>query len=272
MSLAERPTISLLHATYQRPGGPNEIRDRWLASADHPAHVEYVVAMDSHDATAIATTTSDLRVISPSSPSVTAVRNWNAAANLASGDLLIVISDDLTPPPHWDTALDAQMAPLRPRDHAFAMKVTDSPQRSTLLRHPVISRAFYRTHGLFDARYTGVYCDDDITTRAYWKAFILDATAVVLDHLHPSTTSVEPTDSQQKVNTEEEYHRGARAFTTAWDSRHRFAHVKLVAPAHRRMGYWWIRSVALGFHARDLALYVKQFVRFRLSRFPRHRR
>lgn len=261
-----RPQISLLHATYRRPGGPNEVRDWWLKSADTPSSIEYIVAMDSDDVTAITATSSDLRVISSRSPSATAVRNWNAAASLARGDLLVVISDDLAPPPHWDTALLGHVAPLRPLDHAFTLKLADSPERSTLMRHPVISRAYYLAHGLFDPRYTGVYCDNDITRRAYWKAFILDSTAVVLNHRHPTTSSAESTKSHERINSSEEYRRGASIYLTAWDSRHRFAHVKMIGAANRRIGYRWIQIVRSGFHAFDFLLYSLRFAQVRLLR------
>ena len=116
-------TISLLHATYHRPGGPAEVRDAWLAGAERPDRVEYVVAMDADDDSAIGATTGWKRVLSPPSSAITAVRNWNAAASIARGALMVTIADDLFPPRGWDTQLDAIVGVLDPIRTAFAVKV-----------------------------------------------------------------------------------------------------------------------------------------------------
>ena len=69
----------------------------------------------------------------------------------------------------------------------FAVKLADSPTKNdTLLRHPVVSHAFYARHGLFSPSYDGLYCDKDLTTRAFWRAVILDGRSLALEHSHPS--------------------------------------------------------------------------------------
>src|SRR5687767_14490201 len=128
---APRPTISLLHATFHRQGGPLEIKDAWLASADHPERVEYIFAMDADDIATVGRTEGHHRVVSPAGDGrVTSVRNWNAAAALATGDLLMVIADDLFPAPGWDTALLSLIGPLDPSVVSYTVKVGDSPEPS----------------------------------------------------------------------------------------------------------------------------------------------
>jgi len=211
--------ISLLHATYRRPGGPLGVKARWLAAADHPDSIEYLLAMDSDDEATVALTEGHDRVVSPpAGGAVTAVRNWNAAAAAATGDLLVVISDDLFPPPHWDTSLAGLIGNLDPLTTPFALKVSDSLGRDTLLRHPIVSRAFYRKNGLFSDSYTGVYCDDDLSLRAYWRAFIVDGRSLQFEHRHPSLFSTEEsTESHRKVNAENEYAKGRAVFHREWN-------------------------------------------------------
>lgn len=225
--------ISLLHATYHRERGPLALRDAWLGLAEHPESIDYVVAMDSDDTRAIAETEGLVRAVSTATPvSVTSVRNWNAAAALATGDLLFVIADDLYPPAGWDTTLAQIIRGLDPTTTHFAVKATDDPDdQRLLLRHPVVSRAFYAEFGLFTPEFRGVYCDDDITQRALWRSRIIDGRRLVLYHRHPALdTSVPASASHNRVNTFAEYEHGQRTFEHLWDAAHRSATV------------WFVRS------------------------------
>lgn len=223
--------ISLLHATYRREGGPLAVRDAWIERADTPSHVEYIFAMDADDHLAVSATAHDLRTVNEPAYGVSSVRNWNSAAAVASGGLLMVIADDLFPPRGWDTALVDLIKGLDPDRTAFAVKVTDSPDvRDTYLRHPVVSRAFYRRHGLFSPRYRGVYCDNDITLRAFWHSVILDGRSLVLEHRHPSVDpSIAKSESQHRVSAEEEYRHGRELLVASWTNRRRLTRIRLVA-------------------------------------------
>ena len=230
--------FSLLHATWRRPGGPLEVRASWLACADQPDRVEHIFAMDDDDVVAIHNTEGCLRVISAATDEVTAVRNWNTAAALATGDVLLVIADDLLPPQGWDTTLTRIIGPFDPTTAAFAVKVTDSPDpASMLLRHPVVSRAFYERHGLFTPEFTGVYCDDDITRRAFWRAAILDGRPLVLHHRHPTLMPAEvaSTESHTRINADGEYERGEALFRSLWSRRQRDASLGLVSTRRTRL-------------------------------------
>ena len=161
-----------------------EVREAWLALADHPDLIEHVFAMNAENHEAVAQTEGSLRVVGDPLPGrVTSVRNWNAAAPASMADVLMVVADDLLPPRGWDTTLRSLMGGLDPRQTAFAIKVTDDPDPGdTLMPHPVVSRAFYEKHGLFDPRFDGVCCDDGISRRAFWRSVILNGRSLVLDH------------------------------------------------------------------------------------------
>lgn len=212
----DRPRISLLHATYRRAGGPLEVRDAWLSRAVNPEAVEYLLSMDADDATSVALTEGLPRVVNPAWPGVvTAVRNWNAAAAAARGDLLVVVADDLFPPPGWDQTLLGMVDGFDARRLPFAVKVCDDPRPAdVLVRHPVVSRAFYDRFGLFSPVYRGVYCDDDFTTRAFWRATILDGRSLRLEHCRPRGNR--PSDSRARMNRREEYLYGQELYRGAW--------------------------------------------------------
>lgn len=224
--------FSLLHATYHRDGGPLPVRDAWLAAAENSDTVEYVCGMDSDDHLAVTQTADCARSIGAAwTGRVTAVRNWNAAAALAAGDFLLVISDDLEPCPGWDRRLNELTTGLDPRRHPYVVKVSDAPvAEDTKCRHPVVSREFYSAFGLFSPRYRGLYADDDLSNRAFWRAMLLDGTSIEFRHRHPFfDDEIVPTDSHRRVNSDEEARYGRHVYLQTWPPRHRVGGRQLVA-------------------------------------------
>ena len=216
--------ISLLHATYFSSQGPNDHRNTWLAAAQDSSRVSYVVAMDEADQLAVSQTAGLQRVVtSPPDDYSSAVQNWNAAAEIAGGDLLFVISDDLYPFPGWDKALVALCADLNPLATDFALKVRDSPNPAdTTLRHPVVSRRFYESFGLFDPNFRGVYCDNDITMRAFLLSRIVDGRELSFRHSHPHfERDTQASVSHNKINATREYRRGSAIFQEKYGPLHR---------------------------------------------------
>lgn len=212
--------ISILHATYMSGTNPTRHRDFWLSAARYPQRVEYICAMNADDSVAVeATATGVLRVVNEAPDGYsTAVQNWNSAAARATGDLLVVVSDDLFPPPDWDIRLEELVTPLRPQETDFALKIQDSPfPADTTLRHPVISRGFFDKFGLFDSAFRGVYCDNDITLRAFLFSVIVDGRSIQFAHEHPHFDhSVNETVSQRKINAAPEYEFGREVFVRKW--------------------------------------------------------
>lgn len=216
--------ISLLHATYFSDFGAIQQKNFWLSRARHPERVEYIVAMDVDDSSAIEITAQEKRAVNkPIDGFSTAVQNWNSAAFISDGDLLFVISDDLKPHHDWDVRLEEMLGSLNPAQVDFAVKVQDSPNPSdTTLRHPVISRKFYSKFGLFDNSFRGVFCDNDITLRALLYSRILDGRSAIFEHEHPHfDRQVHLTLSQHKINRLEEYAFGREVFERAYAPFHK---------------------------------------------------
>ena len=250
------------------------MKQAWLDAAVDPSTIECVFAMDDDDADSLRATTKDLRAVNSGGMGVTSVRNWNAAAAMATGDLLVVVADDLFPPPGWDRTLQDLVSGLDPRQHAFAIKLGDSPEDnrsrrwpmsrlpSPLLRHPAVSRAHYTKLGLFSPKFSGVFCDNDITLRAFWKAVILDGRALGLNHRHPTLDAGYcRSDSQRLVNTATEYQRGKETFRDLWPRWRRDLPTLLLALADGCVmtdrSLWvqsrWLRVQSLGRYALERA-------------------
>ncbi len=219
--------ISLCHATFKSKKEPKEIRDIWLKNALNKDNIEYIPGLNEDDYLSLSNTEGIKRYISKKSTKCTAVKNWNGAAYLSKGDLIFVIADDLEPCYGWDIKLKEVAMGLNPNKYAFAIKIGDSQSdNDKKMRHPIISRKFYEKFGLFDKRFRGVFCDDDITKRAFWKAIILDGRDIKLIHSH-HTNSNNKNDipiSTKLINTEEEYEYGFSVIQKIW------RHHKLISP------------------------------------------
>lgn len=180
------PFISLLHATWRREGGPLEVRNFWLESAEDPSSVEYIFALDSDDDHSLAETEGLNRVVGEHLQHSSAVRNWNSAAKISTGKLLFVVADDYFPQEAWDKKIIEASSGFNPLVAPFVLKVSDSRKYvSTWVQHPIVSRAFYERFGLFSDKYSHLYCDNDFSIRASRRVPILDCRHIVFFHKHP---------------------------------------------------------------------------------------
>jgi len=224
--------ISLLHATFRAGESALDVRSAWIGRSEVPRRVEHIFALDTDDDISLRATNGHRRVTGAPVEGVTAVRNWNAAAGAAGGDVMFVIADDLLPPQGWDSRLEQLVSPLDPHLAPFAVKVHDNDSKpdDVLLRHPVISRAFYEQLGLWSPLFRGVYCDNELTVRAFWRAFIVDGRSLRLEHRHPEEMDVRWSESQRRLNQGSEYADGSAAFARSWGPVRRKLPVYLVEP------------------------------------------
>ncbi len=181
--------ISLLQATHRSGQGAVDVRDAWVDRADNPSKIEHIFSFDEDDE--LSATTPEIvtsGIMNPKmSPRVSAVRNWNAAAERSTGDLLIVIADDLLPCPHWDTDVIQSISTLDPVLEAFVLKIRDhSFARDSTLRHPIVSRDYYSRFGLWDPAYDGHGVDNAFTLEAHKRGRVIDCRHVRFQHLHPT--------------------------------------------------------------------------------------
>jgi hypothetical protein len=194
--------FSLIHATYHSRGVSRVVRDKWFELANNSLLVEHCVAFQHDDdeirqeyeidVSTQSGKTADLRskfitTVPQDSPS--AVRNWNAAASISSGKILIGIADDLIPYQGWDDVLWKLVEPET--DNFCFWKLHDtrcedalSSSRDDILpRHPAMTRNYYeRTGFFFDPRYVSVGCDDQLLCEGLIHGSIRDGRSFKLHH------------------------------------------------------------------------------------------
>lgn len=188
-----------------------------MASAASPGEVEHIFAIQSDDEISReafdAHNFAFAETLPPEPWASSSVANWNAAAAKSTGDVLVVIADDLTPCDRWDRLL--RMLP--PANKAWACYVPDDTRSDGLMCHPVISRALYNQRGyVFHPDYFGVYCDNDFTTRTQLEALIVQIPGMEWRHDHPLNGHTPLNATTQLQNTTTAYAFGETIYQRKW--------------------------------------------------------
>jgi hypothetical protein len=149
------------------------------------------------------------------------VDNVNHAAARASGDVLVLATDDLEPPPQWDERILAALAlpaPLRRlKDGRMQLEAilscSNGDARSDareMVLHPIMTRARYERQGwIFHPDYSGVYSDTELTVRGRIDGVVVAAPQIVFKHHHPDYDPAAAMDQVYRwQNSGEEYARG----------------------------------------------------------------
>jgi hypothetical protein len=262
-------TISLLHATHAAGEKAVSVRNRWFALAARPDLLEHDFAFDADDLmSADVPEIAKTGGLPPLGGRVTAVRNWNHAASKATGDLLMVIADDLTPSlMGWDEALRAKCGLLDPTRVPFAMKVRDGSRASEhLMRHPIVSREFWTRFGLLDPGYYGIGVDNDFTNQAHCEGLVIDARDAVFEHVHPHSGAPESA-SHSKMSSEIEAKFGKERFAQRWPVWKRRLLIRYFVPCPGQRSVSETRRIIRGVFARlgRLSVIVPAALRHRIS-------
>jgi hypothetical protein len=210
--------ISLLHATRGTPDVALATANKWLDRATLPGAVEHIFAIQKDDflsAKRFEETGSNFVSTDPPVPwASSSVANWNAAAAKSTGDLLVVIADDLLPPEGWDQSLRQLPSDTR---HPYACYVPDSFRQDGLMCHPVLSRGLYQKRRyVFHPSFFGVYCDNDFTIRTQLEAPIYVIPDLLWQHEHSSKKSTPPDQNAQIQNSDKAYQYGRAALLKLW--------------------------------------------------------
>jgi hypothetical protein len=182
--------FSLVYTT-RRPGSIAPVIALWLDRATQPADVEVILAIDADDVVGINAARThaaydgarNVKLVIQSDLPGNCVKGWNLAALNSTGDVIIAIADDFEPPQAWDELLLA-LKPADWTDREFAVHVNDGYVR-TIMTLAIITRRRYERFGyLFYPGYQSLFCDTDLTERAYQDGCVLKAMQLTFEHKH----------------------------------------------------------------------------------------
>lgn len=199
--------LSLIHAT-RRPEAAKACQKLWMDRCEHDPNVEIITAVDHDDAESQKVFPD--AVVAYGQEGV--CKAWNAAAEKATGDILVVVDDDFEPCFGWNEVIRSYMA-----NGADVLHVGDKHRKDQLICHPIVSRRFYEAVGyIFHPSFRSVFCDDHISQLAKRWGYV-DATQggkVDLGFIHKNPSQGYGTEDEvaRKSNSKERYEHGKAVF------------------------------------------------------------
>ncbi len=185
-----KPIFSLIHATRGRPQKALTAMRLWQDNATSvvPFEMDYVLGLNIEEWAEHRDIFRSAFPRSAASPFAGSAPAWNTAAMMAKGDVLIQVSDDFIPPPHWDALLYAEAA--KADGKPFVIQVSDGHRKDGLLTMLICSRSYMELQGHFLLpEYQSVFSDTDATICIHknvraGKAVLIDARHLVFEHRH----------------------------------------------------------------------------------------
>jgi glycosyltransferase involved in cell wall biosynthesis len=149
-------TISILHPTRSRPEKSEETTLKWLGRA---GYVDLIVSVDSDDPKLNEYReiySDDCLIVNKNRSCVDAI---NRAAEKATGDIFVVVSDDTDCFPGWDTALLKEV-----EGKTDWILKTDDGIQPYIITMPCMDRAYYnRTGYIYHPDFEHMFCDTYMT-------------------------------------------------------------------------------------------------------------
>ena len=197
------PKISVIHATRGRHQIAWQRRWQWLCLAEKPLDVEWLFMVDADDKQDY-TPHQAIRV-NPGG----IVNAWNAGAKIAKGDIIIQMSDDWTPPRHWDALISTAIGDTKAEK---VLAVSDGLRTDKLLCMAILTQNRIKKQGhMFHPDYQesdGIYSDNEFTDLAYLDQVIVEARHIQFKHENPMFAGGNPDDQLKNHNKPEFYEKG----------------------------------------------------------------
>ncbi len=192
--------ISLIHPSRGRPERAFKTYSEWMVKSSCEHEIEHIVSVDVDDPTLsqYQSIFSGKFVCNGSDNVVAATNN---AAQYATGDILLYLSDDFQSPQNWDKLIvDAFGERIT---EPCCLKVDDclQPFHVAVLTIPIITRALYEKLGYFwHPEYKSMFVDEHLYWTCKENGWLLEAKQLKFEHRHPANG---------KADNDETYRRSA---------------------------------------------------------------
>jgi glycosyltransferase involved in cell wall biosynthesis len=228
--------FSLVHPSRGRPKRAEAAAREWQRAMSGAHEHEHLLSVDDDDSALpeyreLAARLSLKLLVARNRSLVDAA---NRAARAATGDVLIVLSDDFGCPPEWDARL-AETIGDRAEAAVFVHDGLDA-KRMTL---PILTRRLYERLGyVYHPDYFSMFADDDVTGAAAAMGRLLDARHLTFVHRHYSA-GLAPSDATYERQNDR------RAFWLGWrvyEKRRLTAFATRPATPRVRLAQWRVEA------------------------------
>lgn len=191
--------ISIIHPSRNRPHQAAETAKNWLSNAKYLDDIEYLLSIDTDDDynltyRKLLTDDSIFNKLAQCRPfkciqniNKSAIQAINHASNYATGDLIIVVSDDFNIPPfHWDEALRQHL-----KGNSDYLVKTDDGAQPWIITLPIMDRIYYTRFGyIYHPEYMHMFSDTEMTTVGEMLGKIITL-PITFKHNHYTTGNTE---------------------------------------------------------------------------------
>ncbi len=195
--------ISLIHPSRGRASKAYYTLKDWVSKSTSP--VEHILSLDSDDPELELykdifgnDLSLNTQIIINSNTCV--VEASNCAAKVATGDILIYLSDDFNCPYNWDDLIVEEFSQAS-MIHPCVLKVDDCLQKFEVrvLTIPVMNRALYGTLGYFwHSEYKSMFVDEDLFWTCHINNWIKYASQLRFEHHHPANGKAKNDDTYSR--------------------------------------------------------------------------
>jgi hypothetical protein len=197
------PKISIIHATRGRPQLAWQRRQQWLTLAKKPLEVEWIFVVDHDDPQDY--TPHQATRCNPGG----IINAWNYGAKQAKGEIIVQMSDDWSPPRHWDALISTAIGAT---SESKVLAVSDGLRTDKLLCMAILTKKRLEKQGyMLHPDYQesdGIYSDNEFTERAYGDGVVIEAKEIKFAHENPLFTNGKPDDLLKNHNKPEFYEKG----------------------------------------------------------------
>jgi hypothetical protein len=156
--------ITLLHPSRGRALKAKATLDYWMFRASKEYGIEHVLSLDNDDPQRKGYLSVFENSVVTENENDCVVQATNHAARIATGDILIYLSDDFKCPMNWDKLIVDRMHTY---SEPLLIKVDDclQPFNADVLTIPIMNKALYQRLGyFFHPEYRSMFCDQQL----YW--------------------------------------------------------------------------------------------------------
>lgn len=174
--------ISVIHPSRGRPQQAFETAKKWILNSD--ICFEYILSLDNDDPKLneykkLFDEDHNIYQLAIGFNNKSAINAINFGAEIATGDLFVVISDDMDCFPGWDTEL---LNELQGKSD-FLLKTRDGIQK-TLVTLPILDRKYYERFGyVYEPGYSHMCADQELTAVAIMTNRLLYSD-LLFEHKH----------------------------------------------------------------------------------------
>lgn len=204
--------ISIVHPSYMRPKQAKICFQAWVGLMEIKDEIEWILSLsegdpyideyrelmgdDGEGATIIV------------APTQFMVQASNVGAEQATGDIIILVSDDMFPPNGWDKMV-LEAVPLY---QAAVLQVHDSI-RDDIITLPIMNRAAYERLGyLYHPLYLSMWADNDLRKTAEANSMLVYRPDLVFEHRHYTVGKSAQDMTYKHENSKTAFDHGKRLF------------------------------------------------------------